>query len=141
MQPTKYNLPLREWDEKKKDIVQILTDCALMLEPAPLTYSQLCQRMKSPPIGESAQNSIELRGLLDEIDRHEAELGNGMLTSFVFAQDERSGQPFLPGRGFFSLAEKLGYIFDNTEDGRLQFAIEQMQRVSNEKTPLRAKGE
>jgi hypothetical protein len=44
--------------------------------------------MKSPPIAESPQNSNELRGLLDEIDRDEAELGHGMLTSFVFSQDE-----------------------------------------------------
>jgi hypothetical protein len=88
MQPKKYNLPLSEWNEKKEDIVQILTDCAVMVEPAPLTYIQLCQQMKSPPIAESPQNSNELRGLLDEIDRDEAELGHGMLTSFVFSQDE-----------------------------------------------------
>jgi hypothetical protein len=141
MQPTRYNLPLPEWNGKKEDIYQILRQRALMGEPTPLTYTQLCQQMKSPPIGEAPQNSNELRGLLDEIDRDEAKLGHGMITSFVFSEDERSGQPFLPGKGFYSLAKKFGYTFEDSEAGRLQFALEQMQRVSDEQRHLRAKGE
>jgi hypothetical protein len=141
METTKYNLPLDEWKGKKEDISQILIERALMDEPMPLTYTQLCQQMKSPPLGEAPQNSNELRGLLDEIDLDEATLGHGMLTAFVFGQDERSGEPFLPGRGFYSLAKKLGYRFQDTQDGRLQFSFDQMRRVSEERRRLRAKGE
>lgn len=141
METTKYNLPLDEWEGKKEDISQILIERALMDEPTPLTYTQLCQQMKNPPLGEAPPNSNELRGLLDEIDIDEAKLGHGMLTAFVFSQDERSGEPFLPGTGFYSLAKKLGYKFQDTQDGRLQFAFEQMRRVSEERRRLRAKGE
>lgn len=139
MQLTRYNLPLKEWDEKKKDVVQILVERALMPEPTPITYVQLCQRMKSPPVGDAPQNSNELRGLLEDIDRCEASLGHGMLTSFVFSEDAQTRQPHLPGKGFFSLAEKLGYRFGDTEVDRLQFAFEQMQRVTREQSSLRAK--
>jgi hypothetical protein len=138
MKGTKYNLPFDEWNGKKEDISQILIDRALMIEPAPITYTQLCQQMKSPPLGEAPQNSNELRGLLDEIDVDEAKLGHGMLTAFVFSQDERNGEPFLPGRGFYSLAKKLGYQFQDTQEGRLQFAFDQMRRVSVEQRKLRA---
>jgi hypothetical protein len=138
---TKYNLSLDEWNEKKEDISQLLIERALMDEPMPLTYTQLCQQMKSPPLGDAPQNSNELRGLLDEIDIDEAKLGHGMLTAFVFSQDERSGEPFLPGRGFYSLAKELGYKFQDTQDGKLQFAFEQMRRVSEERRTMRAKGE
>jgi hypothetical protein len=137
----KYNLSLNEWDEKKQDISQILMQRALTGELIPITYRQLCHQMKKPPSGDAPQNSNVLRGLLDEIDIDEAKLGHGMLTSFVFSQDERSGEPFLPGRGFYSLAKKLGFTFQDTPDGRLQFAFDQMRRVSEERTMLRAKGE
>jgi hypothetical protein len=139
MQPTKYNLTPDEWDETKNDILQILVGRALMPEPTPITYKQLCHQMKSPPSGDAPQNSNELRALLDDINRDEAKLGHGMLTAFVFSEDERSKQPYLPGKGFFTLAKKLGYSFTNTEDGKLQFAYEQMQRVSREQRKLQAK--
>lgn len=71
--------------------------------------------------------------MLDEIDIDEAKLGHGMLTAFVFSQDERSDEPFLPGRGFYSLAQKLGYRFRDAQDGKLEFAFEQMRRVSAER--------
>lgn len=141
MKTTKYNLPLDEWNGKKEDISQILIERTLMDQPTPLTYTQLCQQMKSPPLGEAPQNSNELRGLLDEIDMDEAKLGHRMLTAFVFSQDERTGEPYLPGRGFYSLAKELGYKFQDTQDGKLQFAFEQIRRVSEERRRLRAKGE
>jgi hypothetical protein len=77
---TKHNMTLEEWNEKKKDIVEILTEHALMPEPTPITYTQLCRRMKSPPTYDPPQDSFELRDLLDVIDRDEAALGHGMLT-------------------------------------------------------------
>jgi len=137
MAPTKYNLAVYERNEKKNDIRLILLERALRDEPTPLTYKQLCGLMKSPPPGPAPQNSNELRGLLDAIDREEAELGHGMLTSFVFSEDERTGQPFLPGKGFYSLAKKLGYQFQPSEAGKLQFALEQMRLVSAEQALLR----
>jgi hypothetical protein len=36
--------------------------------------------------------------------------------------------------GFFLLAKKLGFKFDLTEEGKLKFAIEQIQRVSLEQS-------
>ena len=139
MHSTKYNLSPKEWDEKIEDIHQILVQRALTDDPTPLTYTQLCNQMKNPPPGDAPQNSNELRALLDQIDLDEAELGHGMLTAFVFSQDERSREPFLPGRGLYTLAKKLGYEFQSTQEGKLQFAYDQMRRVSEEQRILRAK--
>jgi hypothetical protein len=139
MDSTKYNLSPNEWDEKKKDIRQILVSRALSDEPTPLTYTQLCHQMKNPPPGDAPQNSYELSALLDQIDLDEAELGHGMLTAFVFSQDEHSREPFLPGRGFYTLAKKIGYEFEDTQESKLQFAFDQMRRVSEERRILRDK--
>ena len=129
-------MPLREWEAKKSDIRSILSARALQIEATPLTYTQLCDQMTSPPVGPTPQNSYELAALLDEVDREEAAFGHGMLTSLVFREDERNRQPFLPGKGFYSLAKKLGHVFENTEAGKLQFALEQIRRVSVEQRHL-----
>src|SRR5215208_2860998 len=114
----KHGLTKEEWDEKKKDIVRILIDVALTPEEAqtPLTYKQLCSRMKSPPA--HGPESFELRDLLDEIDRDEDELGRAMLSAFVHNEELNR-----PGKGFFTLAKALGYKFKDTEEGKLEFTI------------------
>ena len=131
----KHGLTKAEWDEKKKDIVQILIEISLLPEEVqtPLTYKQLCAKMKSPP--SHGPESYELRDLLDEIDRDEDKLGRGMLTAFVHNEELNR-----PGKGFFTLAKELGYKFKGTEDGKLQFTIEQMRQVGNEQRILRSKG-
>lgn len=131
----KHALTKSEWSEKKNDIIQILIEVALMPEEiqTPLTYKQLCAKMKTPPI--HGADSYELRDLLDEIDRDEDEMGRGMLTAFVHNEELNR-----PGKGFFTLAKELGYKFKDTEDGKLQFTIEQMRQVSNEQRILKSKG-
>ncbi len=123
----KHDMTEQEWTAKKDDIIRILSVQARMAEPTPITYKELCRQMQLPPAFESPQASFELRDLLDEIDRDEAALGRGMLTSLI--HNEELNQP---GNGFFLLAKKLGFEFDRTEEGRLKFAIEQIQRVSFE---------
>lgn len=131
----KHGLTQAEWDEKKNDIVQILIEVALMPEEVqtPLTYKQLCAKMKSPPV--HGAESYELRDLLDEIDRDEDEMDRGLLTVFV-----HNGELNRPGKGFFTLAKKLGCDFKDTDDGKSQFTIEQMRQVSSEQRILKSKG-
>lgn len=130
----KHNLTLEQWNEKKKDIVSILVEEALLPEEMqkPLTYKDLCAKMKTPP--SHGPNSYELRDLLDEIDRDEDTLSHGLLTAFVFNDDLNR-----PGDGFFTLAKKLNYKFENTELGRTVFTVEQMRRVSSEQREIKAK--
>jgi hypothetical protein len=132
MMHTKHNMTLKEWAEKKRDIVEILAERATLPEPTPITYTELCRRMKSPPSYDPPQDSFELRDLLDEIDKDEARLGRGMLTSLV--HNELLNRP---GKGFFPLAKELGHRFENTEVGKLTLTIEQIQRVSREQRALR----
>lgn len=129
----KHGLTKAEWEEKKKDIVQILIEISLLPEDvqAPLTYKLLCAKMKSPP--SHGPESFELRELLDEIDRDEDGMGRAMLTAFVHNEELNR-----PGKGFFTLAKELGHKFKDTEDGKLQFTIEQMRQVSNRLVKIEA---
>jgi hypothetical protein len=127
---TKYGMTNEEWEAKKEDIRGILAAAALALDgPCPVTYKELCAKMKSPPpLGPDA---YELRDMLDQIDRVEQELGRGMLTSLVHNRELNR-----PGVGFLTLARELGHSFSETEVGKLEFTLAQMRRVADEQRLL-----
>ena len=59
--------------------------------------------------------------LLDEISRHEHELGHPMLSAVVIHKDDN-----MPGNGFFALAQGLG-LFRGGD--RFQYFLEELKRV------------
>lgn len=63
----------------------------------------------------------EIGAILDDINRHERELGRPMLSAVVVHKES-----LMPGQGFFTLARALGLFVGNDRD---KFYIEELRKV------------
>jgi hypothetical protein len=64
---------------------------------------------------------FEIGVILDDINRHERELGHPMLSAVVVHKESLK-----PGQGFFTLARSLGLFVGNDED---KFYIQELRKV------------
>ena len=112
----KYGYDTNEWEAAKEEVRQILIDCAQ--ERRMIPYSEVTPQITSINIGYHDSRFFHLLG---EISSSEAQSGRGILTALVV---HKSGD-YLPGPGFFELAEELGFaVPDNVE-----FWIQQVEKV------------
>lgn len=63
----------------------------------------------------------EIGAMLDDINRHERELGRPMLSAVVVHKES-----LMPGQGFFTLARALGLFVGNDRD---KFYIQELRKV------------
>ena len=63
----------------------------------------------------------EIGAILDDINRHERELGRPMLSAVVVHKDT-----LMPGQGFFTLGRALGLFVGNDKD---KFYIQELYKV------------
>lgn len=68
-----------------------------------------------------------MSGLLDQISRHEHQLGRPLLSAVVIHMDDN-----IPGNGFFTLAQELG-LFRGRD--RFLFFVEELRRVHDHWRP------
>lgn len=68
-----------------------------------------------------AEDRSQISVLLDEISRHEHELGHPLLSAVVIHMDDN-----IPGNGFFTLASQLG-LFRSGD--RFIYFVEELRRV------------
>jgi hypothetical protein len=105
------------WEAAKAEGKAALTECALAKKM--ISYTDFIHRICS--ISFETPRDSRLPHFLAEISTEEAKAGRGMMTALVVRKngDQR------PGRGFFELAERLGYDVSDPE----KFWIEQVNKV------------
>ena len=69
----------------------------------------------------SPNDRYEIGTILDDINRHEHELGRPMLSAVVVHKES-----LMPGQGFFTLARALGLFVGNDRD---KFYIQELRKV------------
>ena len=106
-----------EWDAAKAEGKAALAECARAEKM--ISYAEFMHHIGS--ISFETPYDSRLPQLLGEISTEEAKAGRGMMTALVVKKngDQR------PGRGFFELAERLGFDISDSE----KFWLEQVNKV------------
>lgn len=106
---------------------QAIAEIRSALEPiarseGTITYSDLVDRVEAVPL---EPDSKLLAGLLDEISTASDAIGRGMLSAVVV----HKGDDYLPGKGFFKLARRLGREVGREPDELVEFHAAELGRV------------
>jgi hypothetical protein len=114
----KYGFSDEAWEAAKAEGKAALAECARTKEM--ISYTDFIHNICS--VSFETPRDPRLPHFLAEISTEEAKAGRGMMTALVVRKsgDQR------PGRGFFDLAERLGYDVSDPE----KFWIEQVSKVS-----------
>ena len=105
------------WAAAKAEGKAALAECART--KTLISYGDFMQRISS--ISFETPHDPRLPQFLAEISTEEARAGRGMITALVVNMDGKGR----PGRGFFKLAQRLGYDVSDPEN----FWIEEVSRV------------
>ena len=105
------------WEAAKAEGKAALAECARAKKM--MSYTDFMHHICS--ISFETPHDSRLPQFLAEISTEEVKAGRGMMTALVV---RKNGDP-RPGRGFFELAERLGYDVSDPE----KFWIEQVNKV------------
>ena len=105
------------WEKAKAEGRAALAECAR--EKRMISYTEFMHQISS--ISFTTPYDSRLPQLLAEISTDEAKAGRGMMTALIVRKngDQR------PGRGFFELAERVGYDVSDPE----KFWLDQVNKV------------
>ena len=104
-----------EWNNAKEEVRQLLVARAKHQET--ITYSEVVQQVHTIQLQPDSQG---FHHMLGEISEDENFAGRGMLSAIVVLKETG-----LPGKGFFTLAEKL----DRTVSDSYSFWIDELKTV------------
>lgn len=111
----KYNIPIKLWEKAKEEILTVLIETAKKKQV--IYYGDLAKHIVSiiiePPFR-------ELADMLGELSIDEEYAGHGMISAIVVNKEEG-----VPGDGFFTLAEGLGYDVSD----KLLFFSDEVKKV------------
>ena len=114
--------PVAQWNNAKREMKSALISA--VKEPRLLSYKQVRNKIAAIPLEDEAffPGSEAFSRMQGEVSTEEHKAGRGMLTAFMV-----NALTHMPGDGFFTLAQKLGY----TSQNRLAIWSRMLAKVSD----------